>query len=274
MSTAARLLILCLAPALLLSGCLSTTSPLSDARIDSIASLLDDIDELPQNDDTLWARPTDSVPLKNMGYSIQAGAFSSLENAVRFEEVLNSRGIDAFYFKHESELYKVRFGNHGDYASARNEAERLQRDGLIESFFIVIPEAYVAAQIKRTGKGDLRQELVDTVRGFLGVPYRWGGTSAAGGFDCSGLTLVCYRLNGLALPRVSYMQASAGRWVPRKELKPGDLIFFATGKTRKVSHVGMYIGNDEFIHAPRKGQTLIRDLIFFEGSTGLAFGRL
>jgi len=191
--------------------------------------------------------------LESMGYSIQVGAFSQLENAVRLERQLDARGVDAYYFRHESGLYKVRFGNHASYQPARDEAERLQRQGVIDSFFIVIPEEYAAARIARSGRGDLRAELVATARRFIGVPYRWGGENSQG-FDCSGLTMVCYRLNGLNLPRNSRSQFKNGRWIPKSQLKPGDLVFFATRGGTRVTHVGMYIGGDRFIHAPRTGQ--------------------
>ncbi|MCK5913951.1 MAG: C40 family peptidase, partial [Desulfuromusa sp.] len=134
-----------------------------------------------------------------MGFSVQVGAFKSLDNAVRLEKSLSQRGVDAYYFRHESGLYKVRFGNHNNYQAARSEAGRLQDQRVIDRFFIVVPENYAAARIKRSGQGDLRSELVSTVRRFLGVPYRWGGENRKNGFDCSGLTMVSYRLNGLNL---------------------------------------------------------------------------
>ncbi len=196
------------------------------------------------------------VPLAKMGYTIQVGAFANLDNAVGLERLLDARGIDAFYFRHESGLYKVRFGNHPSYQAARRQAEGLKAKGLIDTFFIVVPEDYPAARILSSGRGDLREELVKTARRFLGVPYRWGGTDREEGFDCSGLTLVCYRLNGLNLPRVSLSQFEAGRTVPTAELRQGDLVFFATHGGRRVSHVGMYLGAGQFIHAPRTGQTV------------------
>jgi hypothetical protein len=196
------------------------------------------------------------MPLERMGYSIQVGAFANLENAVRLERLLESRGIDAYYFRHESGLYKVRFGNHDTYKPARTEAERLQGQGLIATFFIVFPEDYAAARIKQSGKGNLRDELVKTAERFIGIPYRWGGTTAKNGFDCSGLTMVSYRLNGLNLPRVSRSQFKAGKWVSKKNLKPGDLVFFATKGGTRVTHVGMYVGSGNFIHAPRTGKTV------------------
>ncbi len=195
-------------------------------------------------------------PLQKMGYSVQVGAFSSLDNAVRLEQLLEERGIDAYYFLHESGLYKVRFGNHVQYADARSEAVRLQQQGLIGNFFIVIPQEYAAARIATSGQGDLRGELVSTVSRFIGVPYRWGGEDRDGGFDCSGLTMVSYRLNGLNLPRNSRAQFQAGRYIAKKQLQKGDLVFFATKGGKRVTHVGMYIGSGNFIHAPRTGKTV------------------
>ncbi|MEZ4484906.1 MAG: C40 family peptidase [Syntrophotaleaceae bacterium] len=125
-----------------------------------------------------------------------------------------------------------------------------------DSFFIVIPESYSVARAGKGGQQQLRDELVKTAQRFIGVPYRWGGTDRANGFDCSGLTMVCYRLNGLNLPRVSRNQFQAGRWVAKDKLAKGDLVFFATNGGKRVSHVGMYIGNGRFIHAPRTGKTV------------------
>ena len=235
----------------LLSACSSPTTPIREQTPrpvvdDPIGALLDEAPDDQQQD----------APLQKMGYSIQVGAFSNLDNAVRLEQVLESRGIDAYYFRHESGLYKVRFGNHATYNPARSDAERLQAQGLIDAFFIVFPEDYSAARIKKTGKGDLRSELVKTARRFIGIPYRWGGTTAKNGFDCSGLTMVSYRLNGLNLPRVSRSQYKAGRWVAKSKLRPGDLVFFATKGGKRVTHVGMYAGNGEFIHAPRTGKNV------------------
>ncbi len=206
---------------------------------------------------TLLTPPAETPSqLQKLGYTIQVGAFSRPDYALRLQEKLQSQGIDAYHFLHVSGLYKVRFGNHATYSAARAEAERLQGRGDIDTFFIVLPEEHTAARIARTGNGDLRRELVSTAHRYLGIPYRWGGTTAQGGFDCSGLTLVVYRLNGLNLPRVSRDQFKAGRNVPKSDLKKGDLVFFATNGGKRVSHVGIYIGNGSFIHAPRKGKTV------------------
>lgn len=194
--------------------------------------------------------------LEKMGHSVQVGAFTHLNNAVMLEQELALRGIDAYYFRDESGLYKVRFGNHPTYAAARREAEAMQQQQLIDSFFIVIPEAYAAARISKSGRGDLREELIRTAKSFIGVPYRWGGADSETGFDCSGLTMVCYRLNGLNMQRNSRAQFKTGREIKKSELRKGDLVFFATGGGKRVSHVGIYIGKGQFIHAPRTGKNV------------------
>ncbi|MFC8037489.1 C40 family peptidase, partial [Streptomyces griseoincarnatus] len=79
----------------------------------------------------------------------------------------------------------------------------------------------------------------------LGSPYVWGATGPDA-FDCSGLVLAAYRSAGVSLPRTTYAQIDAGRRVTRSELLPGDLVFFYSG----ISHVGLYIGNGQMIHAP------------------------
>ena len=82
--------------------------------------------------------------------------------------------------------------------------------------------------------------------------YRIGGA----GFDCSGLTMVVYRINGLDLPRSSRQQWKVGLSINRRQLRKGDLVFFATRGGSKVSHVGIYTGGDKFLHAPGKGRQI------------------
>ncbi|WP_371527693.1 NlpC/P60 family protein [Streptomyces sp. NBC_01283] len=79
----------------------------------------------------------------------------------------------------------------------------------------------------------------------LGSPYVWGATGP-NAFDCSGLTQAAYRSAGVDLPRTTYAQIAAGERVPRSQLQPGDLVFFYQG----ISHVGIYVGNGQMIHAP------------------------
>lgn len=98
-------------------------------------------------------------------------------------------------------------------------------------------------------------DLVVTAMNFIGVRYRFGGTSEETGFDCSGFTRHIFeRSLGLVLPRRADEQArSAGLLtVDAKDLRPGDLVFFNTLR-RTFSHVGIYVGDGKFIHAPRTG---------------------
>lgn len=102
---------------------------------------------------------------------------------------------------------------------------------------------------------DAASELVLSAMNFLGVPYKRGGDSADDGFDCSGFTRHIFEISlGLVLPRRVDDQASASGLVRirRDELRPGDLVFFNTLR-RTFSHVGIYIGEGKFIHAPRTG---------------------
>ncbi|MFJ1644501.1 NlpC/P60 family protein [Streptomyces sp. NPDC088258] len=87
--------------------------------------------------------------------------------------------------------------------------------------------------------------------GAIGKPYVWGATGP-GSFDCSGLTQAAWRSAGVSLPRTTYTQISSGRRVSRDQLAPGDLVFFFSG----VSHVGIYVGGGQMIHAPRPGSAV------------------
>lgn len=102
---------------------------------------------------------------------------------------------------------------------------------------------------------DTASDLVMSAMNFLGVPYRRGGNTESTGFDCSGFTRHIFEKSiGLVLPRRADEQASLASLlqIKRDELKPGDLVFFNTMR-RTFSHVGIYVGDDKFIHSPRAG---------------------
>ncbi|WP_138857389.1 C40 family peptidase [Inhella inkyongensis] len=109
--------------------------------------------------------------------------------------------------------------------------------------------------------GQVREGATGMVRaamGFLGVPYRRGGNTAAQGFDCSGFTRYVFeRSLGLVLPRRADEQARLANLlsIQREELRPGDLVFFNTMRAT-FSHVGIYVGEGKFIHAPRAGAVI------------------
>jgi hypothetical protein len=188
--------------------------------------------------------------LARIGYAIQVGAFSDLNNAVRLTQDLQDRGVNAYYFVHKTGLYKVRFGDFPSKGSARRKAKNLLASGIIDEYYIVGPEDYPKSKYRKNAIPYIRNEIVSTAKSFIGVPYRWGGASPEHGFDCSGLSMAVYHLNGLNLPRSSNAQWQVGSPVNRSQLSKGDLVFFATSGGGKISHVGIYTGGDKFIHAP------------------------
>ena len=195
--------------------------------------------------------------LARMGYTIQAGAFAKVENAARLTKSLQKKGLNAFYFATPERIYKVRFGNFTSREDARGKAESLRAQGIIDEYYVVSPGDYAIA--KKKDSMYLREEIVKTAESFIGVPYLWGGSSPDTGFDCSGLTTAVYQLNGLDLPRLSSEQYKAGVPVEQDSLLKGDLVFFAVFKGKKVSHVGIYAGEDKFIHAPARGKKIRMD---------------
>ena len=191
--------------------------------------------------------------LPGIQFTIQVGAFSTSVRAAAYADQLEVSGLDAYYFLDVDNLYKVRFERFDSRDAALKRSRELRSRGLIDDFFIVHPQP-------ERGFPDfpmqLGESLVQTARRFIGTDYRWGGTSPEKGFDCSGLTMTVYRLNGLDLPRTALEQFSTGTPIPRKTLRPGDLVFFATGTTSRISHVGIYSGKGQFIHAPSRGNTI------------------
>jgi cell wall-associated NlpC family hydrolase len=108
-----------------------------------------------------------------------------------------------------------------------------------------------------------------------GKMYRWGGTSPVTGFDCSGLTQYAFR-NGaqVAIPRTAAEQYAAAIKIPREQSQKGDLVFFNTSGKR-VSHVGIYLGENRFVHAPRTGKAITTsELKGYWGQRLVGFGRI
>jgi cell wall-associated NlpC family hydrolase len=105
------------------------------------------------------------------------------------------------------------------------------------------------------------QDAIDQAMDLLGIRYRRGGSTPEAGFDCSGFVSHVFREGlGMVLPRSSKEMSKSGEVVSRDELRPGDLVFFNTMR-RAFSHVGIYLGDNQFVHAPRTGgRVRIEDL--------------
>ena len=206
------------------------------------------------------AKPFLANTLPRLGYTLQAGAFAKVENAARFSESLKAQGLEATYYASGDGLYRVRFGDFATKEKARARGEALKSAGILEGFWVVAPDGSAPAasgpiRLHPADERGLRASLVETAREYLGVPYLFGGTSERG-FDCSGLTGAVYGLNGLRLPRSSQAQFETGSPVEIDQARAGDLLFFATSGGGRVSHVGIYLGQGAFIHAPGQGRTI------------------
>ncbi len=152
---------------------------------------------------------------------------------------LLTRGAKVYLVNEKDDWYEVSYGKSGK--------------GWIRKDLLSEDDALgTGAYLK---EGSLGAKIVREALKYKGCKYRWGGMSSRGGFDCSGLTAYVLGKFGIKAPHHSGKQfTSLGRPVAKKDLQPGDLVFFNT-RAHRVSHVGIYIGNGKFIHAanPRRG---------------------
>ena len=217
--------------------------------------------------------------LKSMGFAIQVGAFSEVTNAERLTKKLQEQGIEAFYFKRENGIYAVRFGDFERREDASKTARKLVKDRVVSSYFIAPPQRNLSAaarepvlekaaapsltkppkkgapQAPRREKSDMGGIAARTAERFVGIPYRWGGDTVVDGMDCSGFVRAVYNLCGVNIPRTSREQYRVGDVVGRDELKDGDLVFFGPSMD-EINHVGIFVGNGRFVHAPRRGDDI------------------
>jgi len=135
---------------------------------------------------------------------------------------------------------------------SRHKITQIRLPRFLSLFIILLLTASCASQ-----KAKLREkqvgDVISTARTFMGTPYKYGGTTRAG-MDCSALTISAFRAINLSLPRSAEDQAVVGEKIKQRDLQPGDLVFFATGKRRRqVTHVGLVVdvrrNNVKFIHA-------------------------
>lgn len=139
--------------------------------------------------------------------------------------------------------------------SAKNNIERIRQEAAAASSSSNTPSrgnSSGGSSIKVPSSG-MGNAAVAIASRYLGTPYLWGGTSP-GGFDCSGLVQYAYAQLGVSLPRTTYTQVNCGTAVSRNQLEPGDLVFF--GSAGSPHHVGMYVGDGCYIHAPQTGDVV------------------
>ncbi|GAB7026281.1 NlpC/P60 family protein [Geotalea toluenoxydans] len=228
--------------------------------------------------------------LSRVGFAIQVGAFSEVKNAERLTNRLQQKGIEAFYFRKDSGLYAVRFGDFETKEKAKKAAKRLVAEKVIGSYFIAPPQldgkksrevgiekapqpslkkltpvVPKKSREERAGEaetpdhakahGDMGAIAARTAERFVGIPYRWGGDTVVDGMDCSGFARAVYNLCGVNIPRSSREQFKVGDNISKADLKDGDLVFFGNSEA-EINHVGIYIGDGRFVHAPRRGDDI------------------
>ncbi|MDD2899537.1 MAG: NlpC/P60 family protein [Desulfuromonadaceae bacterium] len=229
-----------------------------------------------------------STGISRLGYAIQMGAFADVKNAERFTNKLQSKGLEAFYFRKDNGMYAVRFGDFPSKEKARVTAKKLVAEHLINSYYIAPPNNIVFTTPKGPGyqksppdeirnsplkpvvpnnivlktstkpasdSKDMGAIAARTAERFVGIPYRWGGDNVVEGMDCSGFVRAVYNLCGLSIPRTSHEQFKAGDTITKDDLKDGDLVFFGSSPSA-INHVGIYVGDGKFVHAPRRGEEI------------------
>lgn len=215
-------------------------------------------------------KPAEGGGISRLGFSIQVGAFAEVKNAERLTGKLQSKGIEAFYFRKDNGVYVVRFGDYRNRGLAKKGAEKLVAEKLIDSYFIASPDAVFkkskrvtqpvepqksSSGVKRSSGADMGSIAARTAERFVGIPYRWGGENVVDGMDCSGFVRAVYNLCGINIPRTSGEQFRVGDKVERENLADGDLVFFGSS-AEKINHVGIYVGGGRFVHAPRRGDEI------------------
>jgi gamma-D-glutamyl-L-lysine dipeptidyl-peptidase len=197
-----------------------------------------------------------------VGFTIQAGAFNDLSRAERLCNVLKAKGLEAAWYKKENGLHAVFFGNFKSHGEAKTSAERLKQEQVLGSFYITPAKKGTPVFGKHSstslqaGAGVVLGKIAaQTAERFVGVPYRWGGDNVVEGMDCSGFVKAVYYLVGLNIPRTSQEQFNAGTELSKADIRPGDLVFFGKG-SRKITHVGLYLGGNRFVHAPRRNEPI------------------
>ena len=124
--------------------------------------------------------------------------------------------------------------------------------------FLVFACLLISTSIYDTASASTSTSLVSTAKAHIGTPYKYGGSTTSG-FDCSGYTQYIFKKEGISIPRDTSKQFATGKSVAKSNLQSGDLVFFNTSG-RGVSHVGIYIGSNNFIHASSSRGVMISSI--------------
>jgi cell wall-associated NlpC family hydrolase len=135
----------------------------------------------------------------------------------------------------------------------------MAKHALILSFMLtllLVSRGMNFADETTSARRPIRDQLARAARHFLGLPYRWGGMSERVGMDCSGLVKALFAKSSIALPRTAREQFHAGQDIALEKLEAGDLLFFSSDGVTP-DHVGLYIGDNRFVHAEKKAGHVI-----------------
>ena len=180
-----------------------------------------------------------------------------------------SFGDKAYIIGINNQWFKVIYGNtigyiRSDYLDL-TEIPYENRDSVKKPLFFVggkstgITPSASALNGSGTNTSSVRQQIIATSKQYIGVPYVWGGSSPSG-FDCSGLVQYVFNRHSITLPRTTKQQWTVGTQISKSALQPGDLVFFANTYTSGISHVGIYVGDNQFIHASSSKGVIISSL--------------
>ncbi len=148
------------------------------------------------------------------------------------------------------------------YLYRGNRVQVLSREGdwykvLLDGKTGYVYSTYVALDADKPEASEAVSSILDLAREQLGISYVYGGASPSTGFDCSGLVYYCFTTNGYSMNRTASGQYRQGVSVSKEELEPGDLVFFASTGGWYIGHVGIYLGDGEFIHASSGGRRIM-----------------
>lgn len=193
-------------------------------------------------------------------YVVRFGDFSSREKArSAANRLVAERMIDSYYIASPDEL-AFTAPREPSVRQARPEIHRPLTPYPPPDDELGLPieppaKPVTKPAVSKPGEHDLGYIAARTAERFVGIPYQWGGNNVVDGMDCSGFTKAVYNLCGVNIPRTSSEQYRAGNPIDKDQLKDGDLLFFGDSAA-SINHVGIYVGNGKFVHAPRRGEEI------------------